>query len=100
MQLRPSTSARPELLVDTRSGRVSDQVSQQNQIGVPGPFGRGRCMQALPMAALWLSRNKYVHDEDGFFVGDAEGNVLGFPGVIVHRLLGARWVEDTRRLAG
>jgi len=100
MQLRPSTSSRPELVVASHASRVRDDVSFQNIIGFPGIFSRGRCLVALPVNGRWLSKHKIVHDEDGFYFGDPEGNVIGAPGVYVNKILGARWVEDTRRLAG
>jgi hypothetical protein len=100
MQLRPSTSSRPELVVSARASRVGDPLDPTNRLGVIGIFGRGRCLFGLPVEGRWLSRHKIVHDQDGFYLGDPDGNVVGMAGVYVNRILGARWTEDTRRLAG
>jgi hypothetical protein len=40
-----------------------------------------------------------VHDEDGAYLADADGNLIGYEAVRVSRMHTARWTEDTRRLA-
>jgi hypothetical protein len=66
-------------------------------------FGRARIVTALPTngdgpvlidsAVALASPNSYVVDPDGNFVGVSSA-------FYIHRLLTARWVEDTRRLGG
>ena len=93
-------SARPELLADPSARSVGDPPVPNSRVGIEGPFGRERCVFALPMGPVELARREVVKDHDGCLISDPDGNVLGVPGVIVHRMLSARWVEDTRRLAG
>jgi hypothetical protein len=95
MELR-APSPRPEVLLDQRSGAVQDPASL-TQIGRQGPFGRERCLFALPMPVQELSRGVLLKDQDGAMVADAAGTVIGLPRVYVHRMLTARWTEDTRR---
>lgn len=95
-------SARPELVVDPRAYTVLDP-SDLTRVGLPGPFGRARCLYALPVnesPQQWLEPHKVVHDHDGAYLADPDGNLIGTNGVWVARMLGARWTEDTRRLAG
>ena len=89
-------SARPELVVD---GQRALRDPAWAQIGIPGPLGRQRIVSALPTnkagGPVQISGDVLLH------LGDADGNVIGQPQrVWVHRLLYARWTEDTRRLAG
>jgi hypothetical protein len=95
MELRPP-SARPEILLDQRSGAVQDPASV-TQVGRPGPFGRERCLFALPLPVTELSRGVLLKDQDGSMLGDPAGTVIGMPRVYVHRMLYARPTEDTRR---
>jgi hypothetical protein len=95
MELR-SPSPRPELLLDQRSDAVQDPASL-TQIGIAGPFGRARCLFALPLAVAELSRGVLLKDQDGAMVADASGNVIGVDRVYVHRMLSAGRTEDTRR---
>lgn len=113
-QIPKTTSLRPEFLVSTDPQRVvdaqtgapsTDVTQMQATIGVygAGAFGRGRMLTALPTngsgpVMVWppmviASPLSYLVDPDGYFVGE---RAAGF----VHRLLTARWVEDTRRLGG
>jgi hypothetical protein len=39
-----------------------------------------------------------IHDNQVFYLADPHGNLIGEPAVWVHRMLQARWVQDTRRL--
>jgi hypothetical protein len=91
-------SARPTALRDDRSRQIVDPVPQF--VGTPGPFGRNRIVSALPMEPTLLAAPAVVKDDDGFYLADPSGALIGFPKVIVHRMLQARWTEDTRRLAG
>jgi hypothetical protein len=95
MELR-QPSPRPGLLLDTRSDAVQDPASL-TQIGRAGPFGRERCLFALPLPVTELSRGVLLKDQDGAMVADAAGNVIGVERVYVHRMLSAGRVEDTRR---
>jgi hypothetical protein len=94
-QLR-NLSSRPTLLRD--GNFVTDPSGAQ--IGTPGALGRHRVVAALPMAPVEIQRRVLVHDGGGAYLADPAGNVLGTDRIIVHRMLAARWVEDTRRLAG
>jgi hypothetical protein len=91
-------SARPTLLPDQDSHAVADAVP--NFIGTPGPLGRNRIVSTLPMAPTLLVPPSVVKDQNGSYLADPSGALIGFPKVIVHRMLQARWTEDTRRLAG
>ena len=59
-------------------------------------------MSALPLdgGPVALATPTMLQDSAGVAIADPQGNVIGEPGVIVHRMLSARWTEDTRRLAG
>jgi hypothetical protein len=92
-------SSRPELLRDQDSGSVLDP-SSQSLVGISGPLGRERCVYAIPMGPVDIVTPLLVHDTDGAYLADAQGNLIGMPRVTVHRMLSARWTEDTRRLAG
>lgn len=91
-------SSRPELLRDDHHGNVADP--SPNFVGVPGPWGRNRVVFALPLEPVEIRPRLVVHDDDGFFLADPDGNLIGRDRIIVHRMLSARWTEDTRRLAG
>lgn len=101
MQLRPSTSARPEFVVDQATRIIAEPpLPSTSQVGQDGPLGRSRVIATLPMAPVWLERHKVLHDQDGFYVADPQGNLIGMEGVVVSRMVSARWVEDTRGLGG
>ena len=91
-------SSRPTLLRDEDRHQITDGA--QSLIGVPGPLGRERVVFALPMAPVDVQTQTVVHDDDGAFLADPDGTVIGVPRITVHRMLTARWTEDTRRLAG
>ena len=98
-QLR-QLSSRPELLRDGASAQVSDQ-SSETLVGVPGPWGRQRVVAALPLGGGPLVIvTPTVVSCDSVALADPDGNVIGEPGIIVHRMLSARWTDDTRRLGG
>jgi hypothetical protein len=70
-------------------------------VGRPGPRGRRRVLQALPIVRdgpRQVRPNELIRDPWGCSLIDPDGYVLGVPGVYVQRLLGARWTDDTRRL--
>jgi hypothetical protein len=95
MELR-QPSARPEILLDQRSGAVQDPASL-TRVGRSGPFGRERCLFALPLPVAELSRGVLLRDQDGAMVADPAGNVIGTLRVYVHRMLTCSITEDTRR---
>ena len=61
-----------------------------------------RVLPACPLdnGPVILAPVSAVRDNGGFNLGDPDGNLIGKPAVVVHRLLGARWTENTRGLAG
>ena len=69
---------------------------------MPGPFGRERCVYALPLNdnPPMLRAGKVLQDSEGSFIADPNGVLVGVAEVWIARLLEARWTEDTRRLAG
>lgn len=96
-------SARPELVVgNPEVARITDPATKTS-IGIAGPFGRERCVYALPINGTGPQQYKaaiVVRDEDSAQLADASNNVIGVDGLWISRLLFARWTEDTRRLAG
>jgi hypothetical protein len=92
-------SARPELLRDSDAHQIID--ASETLVGREGPFGRERIVSALPIGGgpVALAHPTMVASPDAL-LADPDGNVIGTPGIVVHRMLSARWTEDTRRLAG
>ena len=93
-------SARPELVISNKRSGVNDP-SSQTLVGFAGPLGRERLIAALPLGngPGMLLKHNVVHDQDGMYLADPDGNLIGFAGVWVSRMLTTRWTEDTRRLA-
>ena len=95
-------SARPIILVDEAGHGVVDPAG--NFIGCMGPFGRGRMVAALPLnkdGPVQVAGPEVLEGICDAFVVDPQGNYIGHSNPIwVNRILDARWVEDTRRLAG
>ena len=104
----PSTvSARPTLTVDENAGRVATSRSagvDRTYPGLPeGSFNAMRMVTCLPTNgdgpvkvtdALVLGDGRsYLGDPFGMFVGEHGPQ-------FIHRLLTARWTENTRRLGG
>lgn len=93
-------SARPQLVVDARGQRL---VDNGDRVGIPGPFGNNRVVSALPTnkagGPVQLVVPVVMHDHTMCYLADPDGTLIGTPGVWVHRLLTARWTQDTRRLA-
>jgi hypothetical protein len=101
-QLR-NLSSRPEILVDNQGFRLVDAAS--SRIGTPGPLGRQRIVTAITLneaetGPVQLVPSTVTHDNELFYLADPAGNLIGDPGVWVHRMLYARWVQDTRRVSG
>jgi hypothetical protein len=96
-QLR-NLSARPTLLVDDHGRRVVDNATSA---GIPGPFGRERIVTALPTNRSYgprqLTAAVIVHDAGLCYLADPDGNAIGEPAVIVHRMLAAAPTAVTRR---
>ena len=93
-------SLRPSVVVDPAAfGIVTPDSSA---LGRPGPFGRERCLYALPLepGPALLSPPVVLHDPGFAYVADPQGALIGTPAVWVSRMQTARWVEDTRRLGG
>jgi hypothetical protein len=77
-------------------------VVTQTRLGIAGPFGRERCLEALPTnkagGPVQIEAPRIIHDNRHGYLGDSDGNVVGVPGVFVHRLQYATKTRDTRRL--
>jgi hypothetical protein len=102
MQTLRTLSARPEIVVDNQGFRLTDPTDN-SQVGIPGPFGRQRIVTALPLndsetGPVQLAAAVALHDAQSFYLGDPNGNLIGWPALWVHRMLSARWTQDTRRL--
>ena len=95
-------SARPEILVDEQ-GRSLVDPTLPYRVGIPGPWGRERVVTAIPTneaetGPALVDRGTVLVDSAGRAVVDPGGDRLGVPPLWVHRMLWARWVQDTRRL--
>jgi hypothetical protein len=90
---------RPTLLVDS-SGKSVGQPTI-DRIGVSGPLGRPRIVSAIPLkdGPRLVQPARVLHDDDGAFLGDPSGNIIGdIQQVWVSRILMATRTPDTRRL--
>jgi hypothetical protein len=100
--LRP-TSTRPTLTGDPWGFIIIDPVTGA-RVGVPKPLGRERCLSALPLGEYdtgpkLVTPHRPLSDPWGYLIIDPISNyVVGKPGMWCHRLVSARWTEDTRRL--
>jgi hypothetical protein len=93
-------SLRPSVVVDPAAfGIVAPDSSL---VGCPAPLGRERVLFALPLepGPSLLSPPTVLRDPGSAYVADPQGALIGTPAVWVSRMQTARWVEDTRRLAG
>lgn len=94
-------SSRPELIVDERGRRVVDPSG--GHVGIPGPFGRGRMVTALPVnktGPVQLRPPELIIGPTGFLLGSPDGTVVGVAGLWCHRIVTATVTSDTRRLSG
>ena len=95
-------TARPLLTVDHLGRSVADPVPQF--VGRAGPHGRDRIIQALPLngdGPRQLAPPTVLVASEPSYVGDTGGALVGVSGPVwVHRMLDARWTQDTRRLGG
>jgi hypothetical protein len=101
-QLR-NLSARPELVVAGDGSSVIDRTTA-TRVGIAGPFGRERVTDALPTnkagGAVKLANAQALHDAQLCYLADPDGNLVGENNAVwVHRMLYARWTQDTRRLS-
>ena len=104
-----SISQRPTYVVDERGRRVVDEAKpfpalpDQKTIGMMLALGGFRMVTALPTnesgpvavapAVVFGSALAYLADVDGNLVGEHGAQ-------FIHRMVSARWVENTRRLGG
>lgn len=92
-------SARPELVVGAPN-QPRLEALDKSQIGIPGPVWRERVLYALPLNASGPVQiaNVSAVQGDSALVADPDGNVIAPPNgaVYVHRMLYARWTENTR----
>lgn len=95
------TSLRPSVVVDPAAFGIVDPDSS-TFVGRDAPFGRERCLFALPLepGPSLLSPPTVVRDPGSAYVADPDGALIGVEATWVSRMLTTRWVEDTRRLAG
>lgn len=88
-----------DLVVDPHSTRTMDPDGFANLGWAAGPISRPKMAWALPIDPSGPSVLEHPHvvvDEEGIALGDPDGNALGQPGVKIHRLLTAGWVQGTR----
>lgn len=92
------TSLRPAVVVDPAAFGVVDPA--RTFVGRSAPFGRERCLCALPLepGPSLLSPPTVLRDPGAAFLADPDGTLIGVAAVWVDRMLTARWTEDTRRL--
>lgn len=102
--MRPlrNLSLRPELLVDNQGIPIGD-VTRSSTVGVPNPLGNERLVMAIPLneaqtGPVQIAPHEALHDNDGYYIADPDGTLTGFEGIWVHRIVYARWTQDTRRL--
>ena len=95
-------SERPELLVDHRGMPIGD-VTNRSTVGVPSPLGNERLVFAIPLneaqtGPIQIAPHEALRDNGGYYIADPGGNLIGVEGLWVHRMVYARWTQDTRRL--
>jgi len=93
-------SARPELVVGSPTPNpIGDATTQ---VGVSGPLGRGRLVEALrtnKTGPVQLQAARVIQGSDVCYVGDSSGNLIGdLKAVWVNRLVTATKTSNTRRL--
>lgn len=94
-------SARPELIVGVPGAARVVDPTDKSKVGLSGPFGRERCLYALPLGgvgAQQFAASRLLADTLGALVADPDSFTIGTYGVWISRLLTARSSEDTRRL--
>lgn len=101
----PSTvTSRPTLTVDENAGRVAEPVTDRTYPGIPGAFGYFRIVTCLPTngAGPVMVMEPLVLGDGQSYLGDpTDATFVGEHGPqYIHRLLSARWTENTRRLGG
>lgn len=88
--------------MDSQGIPIGD-VTSQSTVGVPNPLGNERLVKAIPLneaqtGPVQIAPYETLRDNAGYSIADPDGNLIGFPGIWVHRMVYARWTEDTRRL--
>lgn len=82
--------------------RLVDHNGIGLSVGIDGPLGRERVVSALPLnktsGPVLLEAAQVLHDVGLCYLADPDGNLIGTPPIVVHRMLSARFVTDTRRL--
>jgi hypothetical protein len=93
-------SLRPSVVVDPAAFGIL--APDSSLLGRPGPLGRERVLFALPLdpGPALVSPPTVLHDPGSAYLADPDGALIGVPATWVSRMQTARWVEDTRRLAG
>lgn len=104
-----TVSGRNTLVLDERGRRVVDEAKpfpalpNQGSIGLALAFGGFRLVTALPTndsGPVQVSP-PVVFGNALAYLGDIDGNFVGEHGAqFIHRMVSARWVENTRRLGG
>lgn len=102
MQSLRNLAARPLRVVTDSGLSLFDPVSRAVVVA-PGPLGRERVVNALPTnesqtGPVQITPHVLLVNVGGYYIGDPDGKVVGDPAIYVHRLLQARWTEDTRAL--
>ncbi|HEX3524513.1 MAG TPA: hypothetical protein VHT52_20790 [Stellaceae bacterium] len=101
-------SDRATLIVDNRSHALIDTAIISGLFASPGVRGligddqllATRIIDALPTNKsnpVQVEAAELMRDDDGCYLADPDGNLVGAPGLFVHRMLYAERVWDMRR---
>lgn len=101
----PTTiSLRPTLTVDELAGRVAEPVVDRTYPGDPGTFGQFRMVTCLPTngsGPVMVAEPVVLGDLLSYLGDPTDGSFVGEHGPqFIHRMVMARWVQNTRRLGG
>jgi hypothetical protein len=91
-------SARPELVVNDRGGRIGPNGTQ---VGFDGPLGLERVVKVLPLinGPLQIDGGEVLHAADIGYVADPQDHMIGLRAPLwIDRLLLATVTWNTRRL--
>ena len=71
-------------MIDGPALRTVHDVVTQSDVGMPGPFGRERVVEALPSnknrGAVQLAAAQVLHDAARCYLADPDGNLVGVDG--------------------